>query len=307
MITDKKIGVLMGGNSFEREVSLKSGAAVYKNLSELGYNVVPIDVTGDIPFVLRGKEIEFAFLALHGGHGENGTIQGLLEVMGIPYTGSGVLASALAMDKIASKKIFMYHWLPIPAFQIFTNNVSSHNEIGVDFPMPWVIKPAFEGSSIGVSIVRHNNQLKDALKHAFFYSDTVIVEEYIQGKEIQIGILGSKALGGVEVRPSVEFYSYEAKYTSGLTEYIIPPKLKIEVYHKAEQIALQAHNALGCSGVTRVDLIIDENGNPYLLEVNTIPGLTETSLIPKIAAYAGMTFSKILEEMIYLAIEKPRP
>lgn len=305
MITDKKIGVLMGGNSFEREVSLKSGAAVYRNLSDLGYNVVSIDVGRDIPFVLREKEVEFAFLALHGGYGENGTIQGLLEFMGIPYTGSGVLASALAMDKIASKKIFMYHQLPIPGFRIFSNNVSSH-EINVDFSLPWVVKPAFEGSSIGVSIVRKKDQIGEALKHAFYYGNTLIVEQYIQGQEVQVGILGNRALGGVEVRPSVEFYNYEAKYTSGLTDYVIPPKVKIDVYKKAEQIALKAHNFLGCSGVTRVDLIIDKTENPYLLEVNTIPGMTETSLIPKIADYAGMTFSEILEEMIRLAFEKPR-
>lgn len=306
MITDKKIGVLMGGTSFEREISLNSGAAVYKNLLDIGYNVISIDVGRDIPFVLREKEVEFAFIVLHGGYGENGTIQGLLEVMGIPYTGSGVIASALAMDKIASKKIFMYHKLPIPAFQIFTNNLSSFNEIRVDFSLPWVVKPAYEGSSIGVSIVRQKAQAEEALKHAFCYSNTVIVEKYIQGQEVQIGILGNKALGGVEVRPSAEFYNYEAKYTSGLTDYIIPPKVRLDVYQKAEQIALQAHNALGCSGVTRVDLIIDETGNTYLLEVNTIPGLTETSLIPKIAAHAGMTFTRILEEMIYFAFKKPR-
>jgi D-alanine-D-alanine ligase len=307
MITEKKIGVLMGGNSFEREVSLKSGAAVYKALSDIGYNVVSIDVGRDIPFVLRDRGVELSFVILHGGYGENGTLQGLLEVMGIPYTGSGVLASALAMDKIASKKIFMYHKLPVPAFQIFTNNVNNVDQIRIDFPLPWVVKPAFEGSSIGVSIVRQKDKIIDALKHAFFYSKAIIVEKYIQGKEVQIGILGNRALGGVEVRPSLEFYNFEAKYTAGLTEYIIPPKVNLDVYKKAEQIALQSHNVLGCSGVTRVDLIIEDSGNPYVLEVNTIPGMTETSLIPKIAAHAGMTFSQILEEMIRLAVEKPRP
>ncbi|HLC16872.1 MAG TPA: D-alanine--D-alanine ligase, partial [Thermodesulfovibrionia bacterium] len=239
--------------------------------------------------------------------GENGTLQGLLEVMGIPYTGSGVLASALAMDKIASKKIFMHHKLPVPAFQILIDNVNSLEQIKTDFPLPWVVKPAFEGSSIGVSIVRENDKITDALKHAFFYSNSVIVEKYIQGKEVQIGILGNRVLGGVEVRPSLEFYNFEAKYTAGLTEYIIPPKVNPDVYQKAKLIALQAHNVLGCSGVTRVDLIIEDSGAPYILEVNTIPGMTETSLIPKIAAHAGMTFSQILEEMIRLAVEKPRP
>jgi D-alanine-D-alanine ligase len=304
MITHKKIGVLMGGISSEREVSLKSGQAIYKALSNLHYNVVALDVAQDPSELLKRHEIEFVFIALHGGHGENGAIQGLLDVMGIPYTGSGVLASAIAMDKEASKKIFAYHGLPTPPFKIlYKQNASlEHLSSLIEFPLPWVVKPATEGSSIGVSIVKNETQLVEAIQQAFDYCPTIVVEKFIQGQEVQIGILGETVLGGVEVRPKEEFYNYKAKYTVGLTEYIIPPEIDGQAYENAQLFALQAHQALGCKGVSRVDLIVDSLNQPYILEVNTLPGMTETSLIPKIAAYKGLSFGQILEEIIRLAI-----
>jgi D-alanine-D-alanine ligase len=314
MITDKKIGVMAGGVSAEREVSLKSGEAVYKALKERGYNVVLIDTAENPHDALVSQSIEIAFIVLHGGHGENGAIQGMLEVMGIPYTGSGVLASAVAMDKETSKKIFLYHGIPVPPFRLAhkeelpadMRSIVPGAEIGgaaIDFEMPWVIKPVAEGSSIGVHIVKSGDELPAAVTDALKYGDKIVIEKYIKGKEIQIGILGNRALGGVEVRPSLEFYNYEAKYTPGLTQYILPPEVSAEEYEKLKATALSAHIALGCSGATRVDLILDSKGDAYMLEVNTIPGMTATSLLPKIAKLAGFEFIDLLEEIIKSAIK----
>ncbi|TAL23809.1 MAG: D-alanine--D-alanine ligase [Nitrospirae bacterium] len=299
-----KIGVLMGGVSAEREVSLRSGKAVFKALKNLGYNAVAMDVSSDVCDKLKRERIDMAFLVLHGGWGEDGSIQGLLEVMGIPYTGSGVLASALAMNKEASKKIFLYHKIPVPPFVVVSRKAVSRHLSAVGFGMPWVIKPASEGSSVGVSIIKNKKQVKAAIEKSFEYGREIIVEKYIEGKEVQIGILNDKSLGGVEVRPSLEFYNYEAKYTAGLTEYILPPEIDKATYKRAMDVALSAHKALGCSGATRVDLIIDRGENPYVLEVNTIPGMTETSLLPKIAKKAGLDFPALIEEMLKEAINR---
>ncbi|MDH4232561.1 MAG: D-alanine--D-alanine ligase [Nitrospirota bacterium] len=305
-----KIGVLLGGRSAEREVSLKSGAAVYNSLRSLKYNVVAIDAGEDLCGILKKQKIDIAFIALHGGHGENGAVQGMLEIMGIPYTGSGILSSALAMDKEATKKVFLYHKIPMPAFKIVhaseimtrrktaKTGTAGGEELKTGFPLPWVIKPATEGSSVGVEIVKDRSGVNGALKRAFSYGEKVIVEKYIRGKEVQIGILNDNVLGGVEVKPSLEFYSYEAKYTAGMTEYILPPRLREKTYDGAKQTALAAHQALGCSGATRVDLIIDVKENPFVLEVNTIPGMTETSLLPKIAESAGIGFGELLTKIL---------
>jgi len=310
-LREKKIGVLMGGTSAEREVSLKSGTAVYNSLRSLKFNAVAIDAGEDLCTAVKRHKIEIAFIAHHGGHGENGAVQGMLEIMGIPYTGSGVLASALAMDKEATKKVFHYHNIPMPAFKIVQSSEfkvqssknnsalkTQNSKLKTAFKMPWVIKPATEGSSVGVEIVKEISGLKAALKRAFSYGEKVIAEEYIRGKEVQIGILNNRVLGGVEVKPSLEFYNYEAKYTAGLTEYIFPPQLQKKVYDTAKDKALEAHKALGCSGATRVDLIIDAQGRPFVLEVNTIPGMTETSLLPKIARNAGIGFGELLTRIL---------
>ncbi len=305
MMTEQMIGVLAGGTSAEREVSLKSGNAIYKALLSRGYNAVLIDASEDICSSLKANNVEIAFLALHGGFGENGAVQGLLDVMGIPYTGSGVLSSALAMDKEASKKIFLYHGISIPPFKVFgrTLNIGERILKETGFEMPWVIKPAAEGSSIGVSIAKNIDEIHESVKYAFSYGETIIVEKYIKGREIQIGILGQTAMGGVEVKTSKEFYNYEAKYTPGLTQYILPPELSDTTYAMLKTTALNAHNALGCKGATRVDLILDEHEKAYVLEVNTIPGMTETSLLPKIAGLCGMEFPDLVEEMLRLAIQ----
>ncbi len=310
MITKKRIGVLAGGTSAEREVSLKSGNAVYKTLIGLGYDTVFIDVSDNVCQAVREEGVEIAFVLLHGGHGENGAIQGMLEVMGVPYTGSGILASALAMDKEIAKKVFLFHDIPVAPFITVTkkqveNRGRTNTEVVTavaDFPLPWVVKPATEGSSIGVSLVRGEGELAVALKEAFAYGERVLVERYIKGKEIQIGILGQIVLGGVEVRPLKEFYTYEAKYTPGLTNYILPPEIGPSAYDILKVAALRAHNALGCSGATRVDFILDELNNPFLLEVNTIPGMTETSLLPKIARLAEIEFPDLVEKILGLSL-----
>ncbi len=316
MITKKRIGVIAGGVSAERDVSLRSGKAVFNAFYNKGYNVVFLDVTSNVSELLLREKIEAAFLVLHGGWGENGAIQGLLEVMNIPYTGSGVMASALAMDKEASKKMFLYHGLNVPKFKVLGENLfhpdilKNHPDGGistimqaVDFSLPWVIKPATEGSSVGVNIIKSPEDILNSAQVAFQYGDRIIVEKYTKGREIQIGLLGDRILGGVEVRPSLEFYSYEAKYTAGLTQYILPPQVDGDVYEKLKFAGLQAHKALGCEGATRVDLILDEAGNIYVLEVNTIPGMTETSLLPKIAGLAGLDFTSLVEEMLRLALK----
>jgi len=310
LITTKRIGVLMGGFSSERDVSLRSGLAIYQALEELGYNSVLIDVGRDIAKVLKKEKVKVAFLALHGGIGENGSIQGMLEVLGIPYTGSGVLASAIAMDKEVSRKIFLYHGLSVPPFVVISHQskVKSQKSIDfklptIEFSLPWVIKPAHEGSSIGVSIMGEEGALAPALQKAFQFGRRAIIEKFIPGKEVHIGILGERALGGVEVRPSLEFYNYEAKYTTGLTEYIIPPEIEPQVYERAKADALKAHMAIGCRGATRVDLKISEEGIPYVLEINTLPGMTGTSLLPKVAQAAGMGFKELIEEILRLAVK----
>ncbi|MBI5640966.1 MAG: D-alanine--D-alanine ligase, partial [Nitrospirae bacterium] len=205
----KKIGVLLGGTSSERDVSLRSGHAIFNALRSAGYNAALIDAKGDLCTRLKKEHVDIAFIALHGGHGENGAVQGMLEIMGIPYSGSGVLASALAMDKEASKKIFLYHGIPVPSFSVLRASDRRDGQ-KTRFPLPWVVKPAAEGSSVGVEIVKTRAAFTKALKTAFSYGNRVIVEKYIAGKEVQIGILNNTVLGGVEVRPSLEFYSYEA-------------------------------------------------------------------------------------------------
>ncbi|HSW62666.1 MAG TPA: D-alanine--D-alanine ligase [Dissulfurispiraceae bacterium] len=300
MVTKEKVGVLAGGTSAEREVSLRSGSAVHRALAERGYNVVLIDQDHAVAATLAEQKIGVVFIALHGGHGENGALQGLLEVMGIPYTGSGILASALAMDKEMSKLVFEEYALPIAPYRLFTKN--DRAGITLPFAYPWVVKPVAEGSSIGVNLVRSNADLHTALEDAFRYGGKVIIEQHIAGKEVQIGILGERVLGGVEVRPLKEFYDYEAKYTAGMTQYVLPPEIDTASYAAAQAVGFRAHQALGCSGATRVDLILAKNGTPYVLEVNTVPGMTETSLLPKIAGLSGLSFEDLVEEILGLAV-----
>lgn len=294
----------MGGTSSEREVSLRSGKAIYDALKEMGYDAVAIDVGKDVVDVIRKEGIGVAFIALHGGWGENGAIQGLLEIMEISYTGSGILASALAMDKVASRKIFEQHGLKVPSYIVLDKKDFRLKTQDSRLKTPLVIKPSSEGSSIGVSIVYKIEELGEAIEKAFWYDDRVIMEDFIDGKEIHVGILGDRALGAIEVRPKQGFYSYEAKYTQGLTDYIYPPELNDREYNESLEAGLKAHIALGCDGATRVDLRVDKKGIPYILEVNTLPGMTATSLLPKIAKGAGIDFNELIEKILELALKK---
>ncbi|GBE02536.1 D-alanine--D-alanine ligase [bacterium BMS3Bbin06] len=297
-----RIGVIAGGVSAEREVSLKSGEAVYNALLERGYNAIFIDMGDNVCEDLKDKPVDVAFIVLHGGWGEDGSIQGMLEIMGIPYTGSGVLASALAMDKEASKKMFVYHGLTVPPCVVGglkgRGAEDTLKAVKAELSPPWVVKPVREGSSVGVSIAETEGDLGDALTGASRFGGRVMVETYIKGAEVQIGILGDRVLGGVEVRPKSRFYDYKAKYTPGFTEYVLPPGIDEKLYCMTKESAYSAHSALGCTGATRVDLLIDDRERVYVLEVNTIPGMTETSLLPKIAGLSGYDFTTLIEEIL---------
>ncbi len=288
----------MGGLSAEREVSLKSGAAVHQALLAKGYDAVAIDVGRDLSEVLKREGVQVAFIALHGRYGEDGCVQGLLELMQIPYTGSGVLASALAMHKLYSKQAFAASGILTAPFHCFRcgQKVSLST---LKFGLPLVVKPVQEGSSVGISIVKLESELEAALELAFMYDDEILVEQFVKGQEVQIGILDEKPIGAIEIVPKNEFYDFEAKYTDGMAEHIFPARLDHELYEKAQQVGLAAHRALGCSGYSRVDLLVTEVGDCFVLEVNTLPGMTALSLLPEIASKgAGLSFEALVESII---------
>lgn len=295
----KKIGVLFGGMSREREISLRTGKAIRKALVEKGYQVCCIDVGRDIAERLVREEIEVAFIALHGRYGEDGTIQGMLELMGIPYTGSGVLASALCLHKVMAKKILIQENLPTPPFHsLKAEEVERGGLEKLALSLPLVVKPAREGSTIGVSIVQSEKDLPAAVKEALKYDDEILLEAFVKGKEITVGILNDLPLPIIEILPKSGFYDYHSKYTKGETEYIIPARISRETYLYAQEISLKAFQALGCSGVARVDLMTDEEGAPFIIDVNTMPGMTETSLLPKAAEYVGISFGELAERIL---------
>ena len=307
-LKDKKIVVICGWISREREVSLRSGKKIYDALLKKGYNVTLVDpkIEGWGP-VLSG---DMVFIALHGKPGEDGTVQGLLETFDIPYTGSGVMASSLAMNKVMSKKIFIASEIPTPRyigledFKSIDEFISSALE---SIGLPLVVKPVSEGSSIGVSIVRDRKDLDDIVTDTVDKFGDVFIEEYIEGREITVGVLDIDgrltALPILELIPKNEFYDYTAKYTSGMTEFIIPARIKEEKYKLAQEFALKAHKALGCTGFSRVDLVTDRDDNPYVLEVNTIPGMTDLSDLPAMAKAYGIEYEDLVEIMLYSALK----
>lgn len=298
---NRTIGVLMGGMSSEREVSLRSGEAVLEALRGRGYRAQPIYVDRDLDRVLRQASIDVAFIALHGRYGEDGCVQGLLEMMGIPYTGSDVLASALAMHKVKAKELFRLHNLPTPPYYVAAADGDDPIARHGDFGYPCVVKPAREGSSVGISIVSGERELAAAVEEAGCFDGEVLVERYIAGQEVSVAVLGGRALGAVEIAPKADFYDYGAKYTRGASDYFLPPRLSPERYRGVLTVAARASTALGCRGATRVDLIVSETGNEYVLEVNTVPGMTPTSLLPKIAAAAGLDFGELCEAQLIAA------
>jgi len=296
----KKIGVLYGGLSAEREVSLKSGAAVCDSLLSQGYDAVAIDVDRDLARKLADAGIEIAFVALHGRYGEDGAVQGLLELMGIPYTGSGVLASALAMNKIFAKAAFQAAGLLVAPYRVLKRG-EEFDLATLDFPFPVVVKPSQEGSSVGVSIVKNSQDMPAAIEEAFRYDREILLEQFIAAREIQVGILGDQALGAIEIVPRNEFYDFEAKYTPGMAEHIFPAPLPEPLYCKALHIGVLAHRALGCSDYSRVDLLVTPSEECYILEVNTLPGMTALSLFPEIAGGVGISFGELLEKILLSA------
>lgn len=296
---NKKIGVMMGGLSREREISLRTGKAILKALQEKGYKAYPIFVDQNIVETLLKERIEVAFIALHGRYGEDGTIQGMLELMRIPYTGSGVLASALSLHKIMAKKIFISEGIPTPPFEeLRKDDIDRKMEKDFLLVPPLVVKPAREGSTIGVTIVRSKEELIPALREAGNYDEEILIEKYISGKEITVGILGEIPLPIIEIVPKSGFYDFHSKYTKGETQYIMPARIPREKYLYAQEISLKAFKALGCSGFARVDLVTDEEGNPFVIDVNTMPGMTETSLFPKAAEFAGIQFGELVERIL---------
>ncbi|HEY5512232.1 MAG TPA: D-alanine--D-alanine ligase [Geomonas sp.] len=296
-LTAKKIGVLMGGLSAEREVSLKSGAAVLAALQSRGYRAVGIDVGRDLPARLMAEGVEVAFIALHGRFGEDGSVQGLLEIMGIPYTGSGVLASALAMNKVYSKGVFRSAGLTVAPYQVLRRG----EKPATSFALPVVVKPSQEGSSVGVSIVRDLSRMDAALAEAFTYDEEILVERFIDGREVQVGILEGRALGAIEIVPKGEFYDFEAKYTPGMADHILPARLPAAVYADVLRAGELAHAALGCDCYSRVDFLVTSGGESYILEVNTLPGMTDLSLLPDIARGAGIEFRELVERVLLAA------
>jgi D-alanine-D-alanine ligase len=297
----KRIGVLLGGLSSEREVSLRSGAAMAAGLRSKGYDVVELDVGRDIAARLVAERVEVACIGLHGRWGEDGSIQGLLEVMGIPYTGSGVLASAAAMDKVFTKRVFRVEGVPLADYLVLARGASI-TSAELPFGLPCVVKPAREGSSVGVSVVREESGLGPAIAEAAKHSGEILIEQYVKGREVNVAILGDEALGAIEIVPAREFYDYTAKYgaNSG-TVYHWPARLEPAVYEKVCALGLAAHRALGCHTYSRVDFIVPEDGNAICLEVNTLPGFTATSLIPKIAAGRGIDFASLCERLVLAA------
>jgi len=319
-VKQKRVGVLMGGPSSERDISIKSGKAVFRALKKNNINAVsyelamPLNTNGYIQSVkekIGAMDIDIAFIALHGEFGEDGTIQKILEEMKIPYAGSKTRASKLAIDKIDSREIFEKNNIPMPRYNVVVRGevlpdepVSDNIKIFFkELSMPIVVKPSTEGSSIGLSMVDSENSLYKAVSNAFKYSDRVIIEEYIEGREITVGILEDRALPVVEIIPKNRFFDFEAKYNKGATDYKVPAEIDKEKYRECQEMALLAHKVLGARFFSRVDMILDKDGTPYILELNTIPGLTETSLLPLAAAEAGIDFNqlvlKILESSLW--------
>lgn len=294
------VAVVMGGPSAEREVSLNTGAAIANALREYGYtNVVEIDLDPrNFGKQLAESKAEVVFNAVHGLYGEDGRLQTLLEIREMPYTGSGMIASVSCMDKVITKRMLRDAGISTPACLIVNKKESGIKEkIMQRFSLPVVIKPASQGSSIGVEIVKEKKQLDEALANAFKYSRDILVEEFIGGKELTVSMMQKDgevvALPVIHIAPHSGTYDYHSKYTKGATEYICPADLDEETTEKVQEISKQAYEVLGCSGVARADVMLDEEGNGYVLEINTVPGMTATSLVPKAAAAAGISFPEL--------------
>jgi len=295
----KHVAVLMGGWSAEREVSLRSGKACADALVRVGYRVTPIDAGRDVAAVLAAVKPDLALNVLHGRPGEDGTLQGVLEILGIPYTHSGVLASALAMQKDYAKAMFRACGVPVADDKVVSRFEAAKEH---QLPPPYVIKPIAEGSSVGVFIVTEDqpHPPQELYRDDWAFGDKVMVERYVPGKELTCAVLGDRPLDVIEIVPATRFYDYEAKYAAGGSRHVLPAQILPKVYQEVRRLTLAAHSALGCRGVSRADFRYDDRGtgNLVCLEVNTQPGMTETSLVPELAAYAGITFDELVRWMV---------
>lgn len=296
-LKNKKIAVLMGGLSAEREISLKTGQAVLSALLESGCDAVAIDAGHDLPAQLREVGTDVAFICLHGRYGEDGTVQGLLEMMQIPYTGSGVMSSSMVMDKVITKQILLYHEISTPGFVAYRSGDDRNELFKRCRHFPLVVKPAREGSTIGISIAHDRAELEAGLAEALKHDDLVLIEDYIQGDEITVSILNNESLPIIQIVPKSGFYDYESKYTPGHTEYLLPAPLEAVLYNRLQETSVAACKALACRGAARVDFMVRER-EFFCLEVNTIPGMTATSLLPKAAAEAGITFNELVMQIL---------
>jgi D-alanine-D-alanine ligase len=315
-LVGKKIGILCGGQSEEREVSLKSGQTIYQALKDEGLDVVKMDVDQAVLKKIERKKIDVAVLALHGGWGEDGTIQAVCKLMGIPFTGPDVLGSALALNKVMAKKIFKSEGIPTPPWKVISQDETTKGgyldkltqKLGDEFGLPVVLKPVLQGSSVGLKVVKEKTNLKSSIKESMKYGKCLLVEKYLRGTEVTVGILGQghdlEPLPVVEIVPQRGVYDFKSKYTPGQTQYIVPARLPKKLYEKTQLLALQAFKALNLDIVARIDMLIEEDRNLYVLEANTNPGMTATSLLPKAALAAGYEFPKLLRRMIELAIKR---
>jgi len=296
----KHVAVLMGGWSAEREVSLSSGKPCAAALESKGYRVTKIDVGRDIATVLQTLKPDAALNVLHGRPGEDGTLQGILEIIGVPYSHSGVLASAMAMQKDLAKILFRAAGIPTPGGKIVTRHAAAKAHV---LERPYVLKPVSEGSSVGVFIVKedHEHPPQELTRADWEFGDTLLAEPFIPGKELTCAVMGDKALGVIEIVPTARFYDYEAKYAPGGSKHLLPAPIPADVYEEVRRITLAAHRALGCRGISRADFRWDDSAGLAglaCLEVNTQPGMTETSLVPELAAHAGISFPELVSWMV---------
>lgn len=297
ILKQKKIGVLAGGWSSEREVSLKSGRAAFESLRIKEYDVEFIDADHDLPSQLRQTGVEIVLIALHGQGGEDGQVQGLLEVMQIPYSGSGVRACAIAMDKIRTKQLLLYHGLPTPVFDYIRPGEEEADLVSRHQTYPVVVKPSSEGSTVGVSIARDEQQLLEGVAITRHLNGGLMLEDYIDGAEMTVSVINGRALPIIQIVPEGGFYDYRAKYQSTTTQYLVPAPIDEELTCRIQQVALAAYHLLGCRGAARVDFMV-RGRELYCIEVNTVPGMTGTSLLPKAAQAVGISFAQLVEMLL---------
>lgn len=307
-----KIGVLYGGVSGEREVSLASGKGIIQALKANNHDVIAIDFNPNDLSEIINLDVDLVFIGLHGKHGEDGKVQGLLEMLGMPYVGSGVLASALAMDKSKAKQIFGLHDIPIAKSNVYSLKdtaaiEAAETSIKSNFEVPFVIKPNSEGSTLGLTIIKDEKQIREALINAQKSDDYAIIEQFVDGIELTVPVKGKigeeVALPIIEIVPKNELYDYESKYTEGGSEHIIPARISEEMTSKIKEYAVKAHQALGCETYSRADFILTKENVPFILEVNTLPGMTSTSLFPDAADKVGLSYEEMIEEFVNLSIK----